>query len=84
MSSNNDPLTSKDDAVKKSYPVKGPGKSEATADTAVAAPPPPAGSAAATVYEDVRLRLDDMTRVPVHPGPPGPPGPPWKFRKRRT
>jgi hypothetical protein len=57
--------------------VKGPGKTEpipaevATAHTTVGAPPTTAGSAAATVYEDVRLRLDDMIRVPVHQGPPG-------------
>jgi hypothetical protein len=30
----------------------------------------------ATVYEDVRLRLDDILKIPVHPGPPGPPGHP--------
>jgi hypothetical protein len=63
MSSKNDALTNKNDPVKKSDPakndpVKGPGsKSEATAHTAVDAPPTTAGSAAATVYEDVRLLM---------------------------
>jgi hypothetical protein len=30
----------------------------------------------ATIYEDVRLRLDDILKISVHQGPAGPVGPP--------
>jgi hypothetical protein len=47
---------------------------------AVGAPAPVAAMTAvetsATVYEDVRLRLDDILKIPVHSGPAGPPGHP--------